>query len=118
LGAVAQALNGLLDTHEEARGRAQSRETRLRELLVGCVAADGSPAAVVSLGGDVVASTFTDAETGTIVAAASELRGAVPDDLLGAGAVERVVDCGGKAVRFHLLVVEGKRAVGWSVRSS
>jgi len=115
LGSVARALNELLDSHEELRGRSQAREARLRELLVGRVEAENAPAALLGLGGEIVASTFGDEETSAVVSVAEGLRECVPDDLATAGRVERRVECAGKALRFRLLVAGGKRAAGWSV---
>lgn len=115
LGSVARALNGLLDAQEEQRGRSRARETRLRELLVGRLEADKAPAAIVSLGGDLVVSTFAASRTNAIVSAAKELSAGLADDLSSAGPVERDVECEGRSLRYRLLAVEGKRAVGWSV---
>lgn len=113
LGSVARSLNGLLDAHEGVRGESRAREARLRELLVGRVEAERGPAAIVSLGGDVVASTFGDARTSALVSAIEELRCDLADDLSKVGAVERDLEGPDRSLRVRLLVVEGKRAVGW-----
>lgn len=115
LGSVATALNDLLDSYEELRGRSEAREARLRELLTGRVEADRAPSAIVSLAGDVMVSTFEDVETGALVAAAAKLRGELADDLGASGSIERDVPLEGRSLHFRLLVVQGKRAVGWSV---
>jgi HAMP domain-containing protein len=115
LGHVAQALNRLLDASEEQDGRSRAAELRLRELLLGRLEAEGRPAALISIGGDVVASTFDDAETSALVAQARRLRDALPDDLATLGTVERDVKGGERPLLFRLLVVDGRRAVGWSV---
>ena len=115
LGAVARAVNGLLDAHEELSGRSQVRETRLRELLLGSLDREGRPAAIVSLGGDVVASTFEEAETRLVTSAAAALRRELSDDIEAIGETRRDVECDGRSYRFRLLVVGKRRAVGWWV---
>lgn len=105
LGSVARALNGLLDAHEELLSRSQTRETRLRELLRGRVAAEDGHAAIVGLGGEIVASTFDDGDTAAVTTAAAEL----PAD----GPTDREVRVGDRTLRCRLLAVGGRRAVGW-----
>ena len=115
LGAVARAVNGLLDVHEEFSGRAQVRETRLRELLLGSLDRVGSPAAIVSLGGDMVASTFEELETRLVTSAAADLRRELPDDVGSIGEIRWDVERDGRSYRFRPLVVGKRRAVGWWV---
>jgi hypothetical protein len=73
---------------------------------------------LAALGGEMVASTFDDATTRAVTSAAAELRGAVPDDLRAAGILERDVSREGTSFRFRLLVMGGRRAVGWWVTAS
>lgn len=118
LGVVARAVNGLLDAHEELMGQSQARETRLRELLLGRLEVEDGPAALVALGGEIVASTFADAQTRAVTSAATELRREFPDDLETAGVMEREVPGEGRSYRFRLMTVGGKRAVGWWVTAA
>jgi len=115
LSSVARELNRLLDSHEELRGRLQARQARLRELLLGLLEAQPSPAAVVGLGGEIVASTIEESVTSAIEQAAEELRSRIPGDLASSGLVEHDVPCGGAPFRFRLLEAGGKRTVGWLV---
>jgi len=115
LGAVARAMNSLLDAHEELAGRSQARETHLRELLLGRLEAERVPAALLALGGEIVVSTFEDAETHALTSTAADLRRELPDDLESIGVVERNVPSEGPSYRFRLLTVGRQRAVGWWV---
>jgi HAMP domain-containing protein len=114
LGSVARALNGLLDAQEELRGSASAGGRRLVELALARLQAENEAAALISLGGDLLISTFGDVETAAIGEIAGRLRSELPEDLAAAGPVERRVDDQG-GLRFRLLVVNRKRAVGWWV---
>ena len=115
LGSVARELNRLLDSHEELRGTLKARQARSREMLVGLLEAQPSPAVVVGLGGEIVASTFGETVTSAIEHAAEQMESRAAEDLASSDLIEHEIECCSGRFRFRLMVVGGKRPVGWLV---
>jgi HAMP domain-containing protein len=116
LGAVARLLNVALDTEQATAREMRGRLAGERQLLLALLATHPEPAAVLTLAGNLVASTFGDeVEDEALRSAGAELRsrrpksGSVPTE-----PVSLPTDPGN--LQAHPLVAPGDRFVGWLVR--
>lgn len=109
LGVVARQLNAVLDHAEETEAELEGRLRQDRQLLLGLLAELPQPAALLSLGGAVVASTLPAADLAVVegAVAATDIR-----TMLDQTRVHRKVG-NGLEVGLRLLEAEGERPVGW-----
>jgi len=110
LGEVARELNRLLDSHEELRSRLAARPQRLREIVIGLLRERRSGAALLTLDGEIFASTLDAATTERIEAEGSRLAGTEA-----AQPVERDVVLEGKRFRVQALLADNDQPIGWLV---
>lgn len=109
LGVVARQLNAVLDRAQEVEAEAEGRLRQERQLLVGLLAQLPKPVALLSLGGDVVASSLPADDLDVVERVVSSLDAAA---MIGSGPVlEETVE--GRRVELRLLEAFGKRPVAW-----
>lgn len=113
LGEVARELNRLLDAHDELRGRFEARQSRLRDLIVGLLGTLAGPAAYLAWNGDLIGSTFDEADTARIAERARAEVAAAVDEAGGEDPAPRAID---ERLRLEPVLAAGRRPVGWLVR--
>lgn len=116
LGVVARQLNAALDAQQEIEGQMRGRLAQQRQLVLGLLAARDAPAAVLTLAGDLVASTLELAATRAAVHAAAGAAPPTTGPAVAATAPQPVdVELAGRRHRVALapLTGEGGRRLGW-----
>ncbi|MFH1573724.1 MAG: HAMP domain-containing protein [Acidobacteriota bacterium] len=104
LGVVAAEFNSMLDRLWELEGTMEGRLGRQRQLLLGLLRSRDENAALISAGGDIVASSLASGDEGAL----QELIGE-----LDAGRPVREMSRGNRTFRFQQLEADRGRAVGW-----
>ncbi len=113
LGALAHALNSVLDRQEELEGRARARRVTHRQLLLGLLHAYPQGALVVTLSGDLVAGTLDEKEATRVMEAVRALDASTVERRQAAPLFPDDPESGFTA---EPLWVDDVRPVGWLVR--
>ena len=109
LGVVARQLNAMLDHAQSIEAELEGRLRQDRQLLLGLLGQLPQPAALLSLGGGLVASTLP---AGDFEAVEAAVAGLDTRKLLAHGSVIREAR-DGRAIELRLLETEVERPVGW-----
>lgn len=110
LGMIAQVMNYLLDTEQALHAEMEGRLGQQRQLLLGLVHSWPKKVALLTIYGDLAASTLGEEEREQLQAAELELP--APPKQPGDDP-EFVATVGARELRFRLLRVDGRRPVGW-----
>jgi len=111
LGLVAEQLNAALDRQQELRRTMEGRLGRQRQWLLGLLGAWAERAALVSLDGEIMASTLGSLDTAAVAEAAARLREEVRD--AGSGPRDVTLEARDRNIGFRLLLADGTRPSAW-----
>lgn len=109
LGVVARQLNAVLDHAQATEAELEGRLRQDRQLLLGMLRERDEPSALLTLGGDMVASTLARVDLEVLQGFIGGLE--APGLMARVPLVEETVE--GRSLRLRLLASSGDRPVGW-----